>query len=75
MLLLWRFPVRAIDQLEVILNDSPVQLEGQALELQDGLKITLPMPEHDHFLPETIEACVPQAGLILQRVMFQLLME
>ncbi len=65
----------AIDQLEVILNDSPVKLESQALELQVGLKITLPMPEHDHFLPETIEACVHQAGLILQRVMFQLLME
>ncbi len=43
--------MRAIDQLEVIINDSPVKLEGQALELQVGLKITLLMPEHDHFLP------------------------
>lgn len=67
--------MRTIDQLEVIINDCPVKLESQALELQVGLKITLPMPEHDHFLPETIEACVHQAGLILQRVMFQLLME
>jgi hypothetical protein len=67
--------VRAIDQLEVIINDSPVKLEGQNLELQVGLKITLPMPEHDRFLPDTIEANVHQAGLILQRLMFQLLME
>ena len=65
----------AIDQLEVIIHDSPVKLEGQALKLQVGLKITLPMPEHDHFLPETIESCVHQASLILQRLMFQLLME
>jgi hypothetical protein len=67
--------VRAIDRLEVIVNHSPVKLEGQTLELQVGLKLTLPLPDHDRFLPDTIEASVHQAGLILQRLMFQLLME
>ena len=67
--------MRAIDQLEVIINDSPVKLDDQTLELHVGLKITLPMPEHDRSLPDTIEAGVHQAGLFLQRVMFQLLIE
>jgi len=67
--------VRAIDQLEVIIHHSPVKHEGQSLELQVGLKITLPMPEHDRFLPDTLEAGVHQAGLSLQRLMFRLLIE
>ena len=48
---------------------------GQTLSLELALQMTLPMPDQDEHLPDQIEAFVHQAGLELQRRLFQVLIE
>jgi Uncharacterised protein family (UPF0236) len=75
MLLLGRFTVRHTDSLEATITVGPVKLHDHTVALEAGLQIAFPMPDHDEHLPELIEAYVHQAGLQLQRRLFQLLIE
>src|SRR5512135_3451615 len=70
-----RFTVRDIDDLQTTITLGPVNRAGQALSLELGLQMTLPMPNQDEHLPEQIEAFVHDAGLEVQRRLFQVLIE
>jgi hypothetical protein len=71
----WRFTVRETDDLQTTITLGPVNRQGQALSLELTLEMTLPMPDQDEHLPDQIEAFVHQAGLELQRRVFQVLIE
>lgn len=64
-----------IDDLQATITISPVNCQDQRLSLELQLRMTLPMPDQDEHLPDQIEAFVHQAGLELQRRLFQILME
>ncbi|MFI5461395.1 MAG: hypothetical protein ACHRXM_38835 [Isosphaerales bacterium] len=53
----------------------PVNRDGQTFSLEMSLGMTLPMPPQDEHLPDQIEAHVHQAGLEIQRKLFQVLIE
>src|SRR5271169_5051298 len=72
---LWRFTVRDTNGLQTIITCSPVNRADQTLSLELSLQMTLPMPHQDEHLPNQIEACVHQAGLEVQRQLFQVLIE
>jgi hypothetical protein len=67
--------VRATDGLQTTLTVSPVNRIDQTLSLELALGMSLPMPHQDRHLPDQIEAYVHQAGLQLQRRLFQVLIE
>jgi hypothetical protein len=67
--------VRATDGLETTITCSPVNLVDQTITLHLSLEMSLPMPHQDEHLPNRIEASVHQAGLELQRRLFQILIE
>jgi hypothetical protein len=67
--------VRATDGLETTITCSPVNLVDQTITLHLSLEMSLPMPLQDEHLPDQIEAYVHQAGLELQRRLFQILIE
>jgi len=67
--------VRDTNDLQATFTLGPVNREGQALSLELGLKMTLPLPDQDDHLPDRIEASVHQAGLMVQRRLFQALIE
>jgi Uncharacterised protein family (UPF0236) len=67
--------VRATDGLQTTITCSPVNRIDQALALELSLAMSLPMPHQDEHLPDQIEAAVHQAGLELQRRLFQVLIE
>ncbi len=67
--------MRDTDDLQTTITLSPVNRQGQALSVDLQLQMTLPMPLQDEHLPDQIEAFVHQAGLELQRRLFQVLIE
>jgi hypothetical protein len=67
--------VRATDGLQTTLSCRPVNLVDQTLSLELSLEMSLPMPHQDEHLPDQIEAYVHQAGLEVQRRLFQVLIE
>jgi hypothetical protein len=67
--------VRATDGLQTTIALGPVNCEGQTLALELQLQMTVPLPEQDEHLPDQIEAFVHQAGLEVQRRLFQVLIE
>jgi hypothetical protein len=67
--------VRATDGLQTTIAVSPVNRIDQTLSLELSLAMSLPMPYQDEHLPDQIEASVHQAGLELQRRLFQVLVE
>jgi hypothetical protein len=67
--------VRATDGLQTTITTGPVNRVDQTVSLELSLKISLPMPSQDEHLPERIEAHVHQAGLEVQRRLFQVLIE
>ena len=67
--------MRATDGLQTTIAISPVNCSGQTLTLELQLQMSLPMPDQDEHLPDQIETCVHQAGLELQRRLFQVLIE
>src|SRR4051795_1668924 len=71
----WRPTVRATDGLQTTITCSPVNRIDQTLALELSLAMSLPMPHQDEHLPDQIEAFVHQAGLQLQRRLFQVLIE
>src|SRR4051795_13430118 len=71
----WRPTVRATDGLQTTITCSPVNRIDQTLALELSLAMSLPMPHQDEHLPDQIEAFVHQAGLEVQRRLFQVLIE
>jgi hypothetical protein len=71
----WRHTVRATDGLQTTITCSPVNIVDQTFSLELSLGMSLPIPHQDQHLPDHIEACVHQAGLELQRLLFQVLVE
>jgi hypothetical protein len=67
--------MRAADGLQTTITLSPVNADGQAFSLELSLGMSLPMPHQDEHLPDQIEAFVHQAGLEVQRRLFQALIE
>jgi hypothetical protein len=67
--------VRATNGLQTTITVTPVNRDGQALSLDMSLGMTVPMPPQDQHLPDQIEAYVHQAGLQIQRKLFQVLIE
>jgi len=67
--------MRATNGLQTTMTLDPVKSDGQAFSLDMLLEMTLPMPPQDQHLPDQIEAYVHQAGLEIQRKLFQVLIE
>ena len=67
--------MRATDGLQTTITCSPVNVMDQTLSLELSLEMSLPMPHQDEHLPDQIEAYVHQAGLEVQRRLFQVLIE
>jgi hypothetical protein len=67
--------VRTIDGLQTTITCSPVNVIDQTVSVGVSLEMSLPMPLQDEYLPDQIEAQVHQAGLELQRRLFQVLIE
>jgi len=67
--------VRATDGLQTTITFNAVTRIDQTLSLELSLAMSLPMPHQDEHLPDQIEASVHQAGLELQRRLFQVLIE
>jgi hypothetical protein len=67
--------VRTTDGLQTTITCGPVNVIEQTFSLELALAMSLPMPHQDEHLPDQIEAYVHQAGLELQRRLFQVLIE
>jgi hypothetical protein len=67
--------VRNTDGLQTTITLGSVNRVGQELSTSLELIISLPMPDQDEHLPETIEAHVHGAGLEVQRQLFRALIE
>jgi len=67
--------VRDTDGLQTTITLGPVNRAGQTLCLELALQMAVPLPDQDEHLPDQIEAFVHQAGLEVQRRLFQVLIE
>jgi hypothetical protein len=67
--------VRTTDGLQTTITCRPVNVIDQTFSVELSLEMSLPMPLQDGHLPDRIEAHVHQAGLELQRRLFQVLIE
>ncbi len=67
--------MRATDGLQTTITVSPVKDDGPEFSFDLSLRMSLPMPQQDEHLPDHIEAYVHQAGLEVQRQLFQVLIE
>jgi hypothetical protein len=67
--------VRTTDGLQTPIKCSPVNVRDQTFSVDLSLEMSVPMPLQDEPRPDRIEAHVPQAGLELQRRLFQVLIE
>jgi hypothetical protein len=67
--------VRETDGLQTTITLGPVNCAGQTLGLELELQMTVPLPDQDEHLPDQIEGLVHQAGLEVQRRLFQVLIE
>jgi hypothetical protein len=67
--------VRDTNGLKTTISLGPVNCQDQALSLELELHMALPLPDQDEHLPDQIEAFVHQAGLEVQRRLFQVLIE
>jgi hypothetical protein len=67
--------VRATDGLQTTITHRPVNVIDQKFALELSLGMSLPIPPQDEHLPDQIEAFVHQAGLDVQRRLFQALIE
>ncbi len=67
--------MRDTDGLQTTLTLGPVNRIDQTLSLDLSLGMSLPMPLQDEHLPDQIESYVHQAGLEVQRRLFEILIE
>jgi hypothetical protein len=71
----WRHTVRTTDGLQTTIVFTPVNVVDQKFSLELSLAMCLPIPDQNDQLPNQIEAYVHQAGLEVQRRLFQVLIE
>src|SRR5665213_2359543 len=71
----WRFTVRDTDGFQATITLGPVKRVGNDLSASLEMAMTLPMPDQDEHLPDTLESTVHAAGLEIQRLLFQALIE
>ncbi len=67
--------MRDTNDLQTTLTLGPVNRVAQTLSLELGLQMALPMPNQDEHLPDQFEAFGHQAGLEIQRRLFQAFIE
>ena len=67
--------MRTTDGLQATITCRPVNVCDQTFSLELSLHMALPLPPQDEHLPDQIEAFVHQAGLEVQRRLFQVLIE
>jgi hypothetical protein len=67
--------MRATHGLQTTITLDPVNRDAQAFSVDLLLEMALPMPPQDQRLPDQIESYVHQAGLEIQRKLFQVLIE
>ncbi len=67
--------MRETDDFQATITLGPVNRVGQDLSASLELMITLPMPDQNERLPDTIEATVHAAGLEVKRRLFRALIE
>jgi hypothetical protein len=67
--------VRKTDGLQTTITLGPVNRVGQDLSASLEMILSLPMPDHDEHLLDTIEANVHAAGPEVQRQLFRALIE
>ena len=67
--------MRATDGLQTTITLGSVNHDGQVFSLGLSLEMSLPILQQDEHLPDQIEAYVHQAGLEVQRRLFQVLIE
>jgi len=67
--------MRATDGLQTTITLGSVNYDGQAFSLGLSLQMSLPILQQNEHLPDQIEAYVHQAGLEVQRRLFQVLIE
>jgi Uncharacterised protein family (UPF0236) len=67
--------VRGTDDFQATINLGPVNRVGKDLSASLEMAITLPMPDQDPHLPDTIESTVHAAGLEVQRQLYRALIE
>src|SRR3954469_159303 len=67
--------MRETNGLQTTIALSPVNCQAQTLALELQLQMNVPLPDQDEHLPDQIEALVHQAGLEVQRRLFQVLIE
>ena len=67
--------MRDTNGLQTTITISPVNRQAQTLSLELTLEMALPLPNQDEHLPDQIETLVHQAGLEVQRRLFQALIE
>ena len=68
--------MRDTDGLQTTITLGPVnRIRTRRSPSNSSLQMTLPMPHQDEHLPDQIEAYVHQAGLEVQRRLFQVLIE
>jgi len=71
----WRHTMRATDGLQTTITLGSVNHDGQVFSLGLSLEMSLPIVQQDEHRPDQIEAYVHQAGLEVQRRLFQVLIE
>ena len=67
--------MRDTNDLQTTITLGPVNVIDQTFSLELSLGMSLPIPPQDEHLPDQIEASVHQAGLELQRRLYQVLIE
>jgi len=67
--------MRATNGLQTTITVDPVNSDSQAFSVDLLLEMALPVPPQDEHLPNQIETYVHQAGLEIQRKLYQVLME
>ena len=67
--------MRATDGLQATISSSPVNSDGRMFSVELALGMSLPIPQQNKHLPDQIEAFVHQAGLEVERKLFQVLVE
>src|SRR5918998_2612699 len=63
--------MRAPQELQAMVTDAQVKVQGQRLILQAHVCLELTLPAHDADLPKRLEAGIEQGGQVLKRRLFR----
>ena len=67
--------MRDTDGFQATITLGPVKRVGNNLSASLEMAMTLPMPDQDEHLPDTLESAVHAAGLEVQRLLYRALVE